>query len=283
MTFRTRSEALQPTPATNPVVSGATKMLALIADPVVQARSPVMANALLHERGRFGDFVLMPLQVPAGGLGDVVAALRRIGNFSGAIVSMPHKEAIVDLLDDLTPEARLVGAVNVIRRSEDGRLLGTMLDGEGFIAGLQAAGVEIRGVSCLLVGAGGAAAAIALALAGHGCKSLVIRNRTASRAEALASRVRQAFPALDVRTTTTEDADYDVAINATALGMKPDDELPISEEVVARSALVAECVVSPEMTRLLELARTKGRVIHSGVPMLAAQMDLMLRFMGVED
>ena len=159
-------------------ITGATRILGLIADPVVQARSPVMANALLQRRGLFGTFVLLPMQVPVGALGDVVAALRHVQNFAGAIVSMPHKSEIVALLDELTPQARLVGAVNVITRTADGLLMGTMFDGEGFVAGLRSAGHEVEGACCLLVGAGGAAAAIAFALASHGCESLTITNRT---------------------------------------------------------------------------------------------------------
>lgn len=203
-------------------------------------------------------------------------------NFAGAIVSMPHKSAIVSLLDELTAEARLVGAVNVIRRTADGRLMGTALDGEGFVAGLRSAGHEIEGASCLLVGAGGAGAAIAFALARHRCGSLTITNRTASKAASLAARVRAAFPGVPVQAGDAEGGRYDLAINATSLGMKADDELPMSQALVERSALIAECVIAPEMTRLLEIAKGKGRGIHTGVPMLTAQMDLMLRFMGVE-
>lgn len=138
------------------------------------------------------------------------------------------------------------------------------------------------GALCLLVGAGGAGAAIAFALARHGCGSLTIKNRTASRAMSLASRVRQAFPAVPVQSADRDLGSYDLLINATSLGMRIDDELPVPEDVVARSALVAECVVAPEITRLVQWAQERGRPIQTGVPMLAAQMDLMLRFMGVE-
>ncbi len=195
---------------------------------------------------------------------------------------MPHKSAIAALLDELTPEAQLVGAVNVISRTADGRLIGTALDGEGFVAGVRSAGYEIKGASCLLVGAGGAAAAIAFALARHGCASLMIKNRTASKAASLASRVREAFPGVQVQAGEAGGGKYDLAINATSLGMKADDELSLSHDIVDRSALIAECVIAPEMTRLLEVARKQGRPVHTGVPMLVAQMDLMLRFMGVE-
>jgi shikimate dehydrogenase len=241
-----------------------------------------MVNETLRQRGRLGAFVLLPMQVPANALRDVAAALRHIENFAGAIVSMPHKSAIVALLDELTPDARLVGAVNVVRRNADGRLIGTVLDGEGFIAGLRSAGHEIKNASCLLIGAGGAAAAIAFALARHGCASLTIKNRTASKAMSLASRVRQAVSGVPVQIADRELNSYDVLSNATSLGMKADDELPVPEAVIERSALVAECVVAPEITPLLQLAQGKGRPIHTGMPMLAAQIDLMLSFMGVE-
>ena len=263
-------------------ITGATRILGLLADPVVQARSPGMANTLLQQQERFGEFVLVPMHVRTDALDGVVAALRQIQNFAGAIVSMPHKSAVVALLDALTPEAQLVGAVNVIRRAPDGRLVGTVLDGEGFVAGVRSAGHEIAGAACLLVGAGGAAAAIAFALARHGCTSLTIKNRTASKAASLAARVRQAFPNVQTRSDDGEDGVWDVAINGTSLGMQPDDALPMSRAIIERSALVADCVIAPEMTRLLQVARERGRAIHTGVPMLTAQMALMLRFMGVD-
>lgn len=221
------------------------------------------------------------MQIVRGDLGVAIAGLRAMQNFAGAVVSMPHKSAIVALLDELTPEAALVGAVNVIRRELDGRLVGTMLDGEGFVGGLRAAGHEVAGKACLLVGAGGAASAVALALAAHGCASLRIVNRTEAKAAALATRVAQAFPAVPISVGDGGEA-YDLAVNATSLGMRPDDELPMSLELVERTALVAECVAAPERTRLLDLAAAKGRRTHTGVPMLTAQMDLILAFLGAD-
>lgn len=113
-----------------------------------------------------------------------------------------------------------------------------------------------------------------------GCRSLRILNRTTAKAEALALRLRQAFPTLDIGATLPSDGIVDIAINATSLGMKTGDALPMSEPLVQRAGLVAECVVAPEITPLLELARRNGRAIHTGVPMLGAQMDMMLEFMG---
>ncbi len=262
-------------------ITGATRILALVADPIGQARSPALVNALLERRGRLGAVVLVPLQVGVDGIGDCIAALRRIANFDGAIVSMPNKIAAAGLVDELTSEAARVGAVNVIRRDPAGRLIGTMLDGEGFVAGLHAAGYDVRDRTCLLAGAGGAAAAVAFALAKHGCASLRIVNRTPQKAAVLAARVREAFPSVDAAPSVSARARFDLAINATSLGMNANDALPFSDAMIDASALVAECVLAPEMTPLLELARRRGHAVHTGVPMLNAQLEMMLAFMGV--
>ena len=263
------------------MITGATRFLGLIADPVVQARSPAMVTATLERWGRFGDFVLVPLHTPAGGLAAVVGGLRRIESFAGAIVSMPHKTALVPLVDELTPAAEAANAVNVIRRTSDGRLVATLLDGEGFVAGLRAAGRDVRGKECLLVGAGGAASAIALALAADGAASVTIANRTRAKAAALADRVRASFPNVRIAIGDESDRRYDLAVNATSLGMRPDDALPMTDDQIDRASLVAECVVAPEITPLLASARARGRAVHTGIPMLHAQIELMLRFMYV--
>lgn len=263
------------------MITGATRFLGLIADPVVQARSPAMVTATLERWGRFGDYVLVPMATPAGALADVIGGLRRIQSFAGAIVSMPHKTALVSLVDERTPAAEAAGAVNVIRRTGDGRLVATLLDGEGFVAGLHAAGRDVRSKECLLVGAGGAASAIALALAAHGAASVTVVNRTHAKAAALAGRVRAGFPNVRVAIGDASDRRYDLAVNATSLGMRDGDVLPMTDDQIDRAALVAECVVAPEITPLLATARARGRAVHTGVPMLHAQIELMLRFMGV--
>lgn len=261
--------------------TGATRVIGLIADPIAQARAPGMLNALLESRGLLGPCVMVPLHFSPAALPGFIAALKTMHNLAGCVVSMPYKAMVADHLDALTPEGRLVGAVNLIRRDPDGQLTGTALDGEGMVAGLMKAGWRVEGADCLLAGAGGAAAAIAFALAKHGCRSLAIINRTADRAEALAGRVRAAFP--KVRATCGIDpmAGFDIAINGTSLGMQAGDVLPFDPAVIERSSLVAECVIAPEMTALLKTAQTHGRAIHTGVPMLAAQLEMMLEFMNI--
>lgn len=263
------------------LISGQTRILGIIADPVSQARSPAMANSLLWTRSKLGPFVLIPLHVHASGLPSVIKGLRRIENFAGAIVSMPHKMAILPLLDQVSESARQVGAVNVIKRNADATLSGTILDGEGFVAGLLAAGHEVANRACLLAGAGGAGSAIAFALVRHGCRALTILNRTRTRAAELVGRLQLAFPDSDLRMDHRPGDRYDILVNATSLGMRATDSMPISEELALSADLVAECIIAPEMTALLRHAKRNGIAIHTGVSMLSSQLELMLKFMEV--
>lgn len=262
-------------------VTGQTRTLGLIADPVVQARSPAMVNARLASLDLQAHWELLPMQVKAEQLPAFIQGLRAWDNFDGAIVSMPHKAMAATLVDKLTPEAQLVGAVNVIKRHPDGQLEGTALDGHGMVAGLRQHGHDISGQSCLLVGAGGAASAIALALAQGGCRLLTILNRHASKAADLAQRVQQACPSCAIELVDAPGQHYDIAINGTSLGMQAGDALPMSNDQILRSSLIAECVIAPEMTALLQRAQALGRPVHTGVPMLQAQIDLILAFLGI--
>jgi shikimate dehydrogenase len=128
-------------------ITGQTRTLGLIADPVLQARSPALVNTRLADLGLQAHWALLPMQVNTAQLPPFMAALRAWQNFDGAIVSMPHKTAAASLVDVLTPEAQLVQAVNVIKRHPDGRLEGTALDGHGMVAGLQQHGHRIEALA----------------------------------------------------------------------------------------------------------------------------------------
>jgi shikimate dehydrogenase len=260
-------------------ISGRTRLVVLLADPVAQARSPALVNAALAARGR--DAAMIPMHVGAEGLAAVVASLRAVRNLAGALVSMPHKTALLPLLDGATAEAREVGACNVVRREPDGRLVGAMLDGEGFVTGLRTAGHPVRGRRVLLAGAGGAAAAIAFAMGRHGAARLTIHNRTAATAEALAARLRTAWPAMDVALGGRTAAGHDLVVNATSLGMQEGDALPVDVAGLGPGMVAAEVVVAPETTPFLAAARARGAVVHGGMRMLEAQLEGVLAFVGV--
>jgi len=261
-------------------ISGKTELVALLGDPVAQASSPRLMNARFAAQAR--DAVFVALQVAAGELAPVVAGLRATRNFRGAVVTLPHKVAVVPLLDALEPDAAAVNACNVFRREHDGRLVGTNFDGEGFVAGLRAAGHEVRGTRVFLAGAGGAAAGIALALGRHGAVSLAIHNRTRSTAQALAARLSVAIPGVRVSVEGPSPHGCDLVVNATSLGMRPEDPAPLDVGGLEPGAVVAEAPIRPEPTRLLAEAAARGCRTHGGLPMLEAQLELMARFIFVE-
>jgi shikimate dehydrogenase len=265
-----------------PPITGKTRLLALIADPVVQAGSPALINAELLQRGQFGDFVMLPLQIPRDALAMALAGLHQTGNFCGAVVSMPHKQAIVPLLDSCSARVQQQGACNVIRRTTDGRLHGDMLDGSGFVHSLLQAGHGVGGQRILLLGAGGAARSIAFALAEAGAAALGIGNRTPEHARQLAAAVKATSPAcsavaLEGRPAFT--GAWDIVVNATCLGMQADDAMPLPASALHAGLLVADIVISPQPTALLQAAKALGCRVHDGRQMLEAQKTLLLDFM----
>jgi shikimate dehydrogenase len=258
-------------------ISGRTVLLGIIGDPIAQAKAPGLVNPILGERGI--DAVLVPMQVEAGRLGPATEGLRAIGNFRGAIVTMPHKQAIMALLDDISPEGRQVGACNVLRCDARGRLSGTMLDGEGFAAGLLGAGHAVRGKHVFLAGAGGTASAIAFALARQGAARLTIHNRTPQKAIDLAARLRAAHPGLEVFAGGPSPAGADIVVNATSVGMKEGDGLPLDPAGLGPGMVATDVMSHRETTALLAEAARRGCGTHPGLPMLVREIEMMIDFM----
>ncbi|HEY9270471.1 shikimate dehydrogenase, partial [Achromobacter sp.] len=227
------------------------------------------------------DGVCVPFHTRPDNLAAVVEGLRRLENLGGVIVTMPHKTAILDLVDDVTPVARKIGAANVVRRDADGKLTAHMLDGEGFVRGLQTAGVDLRGKSAYLAGAGGAANAIGFALVQAGVSRLTIANRTTAKAEDLKARILSLHPDARIDVGMADPSGYDLVVNGTSLGMKPDDALPLDANRLTPDQLVCEVIMQPKDTALLLAAQARGCKVHYGAPMLACQIELMAQMLGV--
>lgn len=258
-------------------ITGRTRVYGILADPIYHVKAPEVMGALFARHGV--DGVLVPLHVTADGLAAVVDGLRHLRNFGGFIATVPHKTATTGLCDALTREAEQIGAVNCVRRDADGRMIGTMLDGIGFVEALRVSGLEPRGRNVALAGAGGAASAIAFALAAVGVARLTILNRTADRAEALAARLRAAYPSLAIAAEGTQ-AEHDLLVNGTSLGMRPQDAAPFDLTTLHAGQFVAEAIMDPETTPLLAAALAAGCRIQRGLPMLECQIALMARHMG---
>lgn len=258
-------------------ITGTTRLMATIGDPIQQVLAPQEINRLMAARGI--DAALVPMQVPVAGLAKVADGLRQMSNLEGFIVTVPHKNAFVALCDELTPEAARVGAVNIVRRLPDGRLRGGILDGLGFVGGLRGNDLDPAGMRVYVAGAGGASTAITYALGDAGAAAITIANRDAAKAQALAARLRVAFPAIAIAVGTRDPSGHDLVINCTSLGMRPDDALPLDAERLTPDQVVAEVIMKPAETALLAAARKRGCRIHYGKPMLVSQIEMMADFM----
>lgn len=228
------------------------------------------------------DAAVSPLHVEAADLGQLVQAIRRMKNVAGFGVTIPHKIDIVAHLDDVTAQAQLVGSVNFVRREADGKLIGTNIDGEGFTRGFHQRGMSFEGRKVLQLGAGGAGRAIAFAIAASGAASLHLWNRNSDRAASLAGEVAGAYPACAVTPVADNDpAGYDVVVNTTSAGMKESVDMVIDGERITPGTDIAEIVINPVCTTLLQLAEDKGLRWSNGTDMLDAQYELMRDFIGL--
>lgn len=257
-------------------INGFTRIVHVVADPVSQLRTPQAQNAIWSKRKL--NLVTIPAHVGAEDLPSFLDALRVNQSTAGAVVTVPHKQTAAGLCDELGLTATLAGAVNAIRRTDDGRLLGETFDGDGFVVGLRAQGIDPAGLRVLIIGAGGAASAIALALIRAQVASLDIRNRTISRAEQLIHRLGSATGFTDIEAGSRRSSEMDLVVNATSVGMGDDRRLPMPVESFADSATVAEVVVSAEPTSFLQAALGRGLATHPGRHMLEGQMELIADF-----
>jgi shikimate dehydrogenase len=260
-----------------PPLTGHSRFVGILADPIHHVMAPTLINALYAARGE--DRVMVPMHVAPEALARVVDGLRAIRSFDGFVATMPHKTAMPALCDVLTDEARQGSAVNIVRRTADGRMVGGLLDGLGFVAGLRAHGIEPRGLRAYVAGAGGAGSAIAWALAAAGVARLTVANRSVDKARILLARVREAHPVLPTAVGTLDPSGHDLVVNGTSLGLREGDALPLDATKLEPGMVVAEIIMKPAETALMAAARARGCRVHPGLPMLEAQVELMAAFM----
>ncbi len=257
------------------LISGKTRLLAILGDPIEPVKSPRTWNPRLASLGH--DAVLVPIHVHAATFDDVIGSLMRLGNLDGLVLTMPFKERVIPHLATITERARQVGAVNAARRGPDGLWIGDMFDGVGLVGAVRGLGVDPAGQAVGLIGAGGAGAAIAFALADAGARSLRVMDSDATRAERLAARVAEAGCAAKAGTFAA--ADVQILVNATPVGMKEDDGPPLNLAGLTASTTVVDIVTRPG-TALLRDAEARGCRCTGGGAMVAAQTEAIIAFFG---
>lgn len=243
-----------------------TRVAAVIGDPIEHSLSPVVHNAAFEAMGI--DWVFVAFRVAGGCTGDALQAMRALG-LSGLSVTTPHKEAAAGLVDELSERARRLASVNTVVVGDDGRLYGDSTDGQGFLDALErSCGFDPTGARCLVVGAGGAARAVVLALAEAGAEEVVVVNRSADRAHQAASLAGSRG-----RVGGPDDVEgADLVVQATTVGMGGDGgDYPVDPSAMGPGQVAADLVYHPVETRFLAAAASQGATVVDGVGMLVCQ------------
>lgn len=261
-------------------ITGHTGLLALIGSPVDHSGSPAMYN---YSFARLGlDYVYVALDIKEHDVKDAIAAMR-LFNMKGGNVTMPDKTEAAKYMDELSPAAEIIGAVNTIV-NDNGKLTGHITDGEGFVNNLKDHGIDIKGKKITVAGGGGAATAIQVQCALDGAREITIFNKKDAffeRTLATAEKIRNAVPGIivnvydidDVAKMTEEIQSSDIFANATIVGMKPMDDQSVVKDLSAfhKGLVVADAVYNPEETKLLREAKEAGCTCVGGKGMLLWQ------------
>ena len=261
------------------MISGTTALIAHIGWPTHAFKAPMVYNPYFERAGI--DAVVVPMGCRDEHYPALLRAVFTLENIRGALITMPHKVSTVSLLDVRSPAVQIAGACNAVRRDADGRLVGDVFDGEGFVRGLRRKGCVVDGVRALVVGAGGVGSAISASLAAAGVASIGVFDVRADSADALAMRLRSHYPALPVRTGSNDPAGFDIVVNATPLGMNDGDAMPMDAARIASTTFVGEVVMKREMTPFLKAAAERGCRFQVGTDMLFEQIPAYLEFFGL--
>jgi shikimate dehydrogenase len=260
-------------------IDGHTELIAHLGFPTHAFKAPLIYNPYFEATGIRA--VVVPMGCQPEAFPQVLRSVFSLTNIRGALITMPHKVRVVDLLDEVTPTVRVAGACNAVRRTTDGRLVGDMFDGEGFVRGLRRKGLALTGASALVVGCGGVGSAIAASLAAAGIGRLRLFDVQAASALALASRLAQHFPQVALEPGVNDPQGMDLAVNATPLGMDDGDPLPMDMDRLSPATFVGEVVMKQHTTAFLAAAQARGCRTQVGTDMLFEMIPAYLEFFGL--
>ncbi|WP_339316641.1 shikimate dehydrogenase [Paenibacillus sp. FSL R10-2734] len=253
-------------------------LLGVMGDPIIQSKSPIMHEAALQALGIPGAYV--PLHILPENLEDAVQAVRTLG-FRGVNVTIPHKVAVMALVDQLDESAVAVGAVNTIVNN-NGILTGYNTDGIGYVRSLKAEAIsDLSGMKIMVIGAGGAARGIVAALLQEKPSSIIIANRSVDKAQELATLCQSKGNVIGISMNEVAEMlnGVDVLINTTSVGMYPYiEETPIDPELLRAGMVVSDLIYNPLRTRLLLEALERGCTIHGGLGMFVYQGAYALEY-----
>lgn len=261
------------------MINGNTEIIAHIGYPTHTFKSPMIYNPYFEQSGI--NAVVVPMGCKPEHYVQFLKSVFTLENIRGALITMPHKVSTVGLLDEVTATVRVAGACNAVKRLPDGRLVGDMFDGAGFVRGVQRKGFDLTGKRVLVVGTGGVGCAIAASLAGAGIEAISLFDVNTAGCQALAKRLKDNYPPIDVRTGSNDPADHDLVVNATPMGMNEGDPLPMDVSRLSPDTFVGEVVMKAETTAFLAAAQARGCRTQVGTDMLYEQIPAYLEYFGL--
>ncbi len=256
-------------------LDGATRLHIIIGDPIAQVKSPAGLTRKFVAAGR--NDIVVPIRVSSADLAPFLAGVSLAGNIDSIIITIPHKFACFGHCTETSERAKRLGAVQHMRRLPGGGWYGENFDGVSFVTGARGHGAEFEGARALLVGAGGAGSAIGLALIEAGVAELAVHDADTRRRDVLIDRLRAAGPT-PVTAGSSDPHGFDIVVNATPMGMKPGDALPVEVGRLSPASFVGCVVTSPAITPLIAAARQIGCRTSTGLDMTEAAQRLGLAF-----
>lgn len=259
-------------------VDALTRLFYILGSPIAHVRAPVVWSALFKRYGI--NALMLPADVATANFGAAMKGLKAIENVDGAIFTMPHKFAAMDHADMLTQRAQRIGSINLLRRLADGAWEGDNVDGAGFLAGLHADGVALEGANVYLHGCGGVGRCIGWTLGMENIASLTVHDADEERERELARSIAKGSNAR-ISAGIPSMKDIDIAINASPVGLNAGDAPPFSVDGLPPHAVVADVIMEPPMTALLQSAHARGLKIHHGRNMMNHAMPIAASFFGL--
>jgi shikimate dehydrogenase len=261
-------------------IDGHTELIAHIGYPTHSFKSPLIYNPYFEKEGI--NAVVVPMGCQAEHFPAFLKSVFQLSNIRGALITMPHKVTTLGLLDQVSPTVKVAGACNAVKLDAQGRLVGDMFDGAGFVRGVQRKGFELKGKRALVVGTGGVGSAIAASLAAEKISAISLFDIDTAACEALAQRLVNEYPQIRVNTGSNDPDGHDLVVNATPMGMNEGDPLPVDVSRLAPETFVGEVVMRTEMTAFLQAAHKKGCRIQLGSDMLFEQIPAYLEYFGFQ-
>lgn len=261
-------------------IDGNTELIAHIGYPTHSFKSPLIYNPYFEKEGI--NALVVPMGCQAEHYPAFLKSVFQLTNIRGALITMPHKVTTVGLLDEVTATVKVAGACNAVKRDAQGRLVGDMFDGAGFVRGVQRKGFDLTGKRVLVVGTGGVGSAIAASLAAEKIKAISLFDVNTASCEGLAMRLQQEYPSIEVQTGSNDPEGHDLVVNATPMGMNEGDPLPMDVSRLAPETFVGEVVMRTEMTAFLLAAQKRGCRVQVGSDMLFEQIPAYLEYFGLK-